>query len=258
MNSLLRAALRPLYNRIRPFLPQKIGVYYSVAARDAGILDHRDVQHDRKDELLGELRRRTKPGDHVIILGGGRGMAAVVAARRVLPDGRVTVYEAAAEQCERTRETARLNQVADYVNVEQAIVGGDVEVWGDETDATHLSASDLPDADVWVVDIEGGERSLFRDADHEAVAWPDTMLIETHRANDAPPSTVKRALPACGKIVRQHRIDPPLPWSDRNGLSADDVVLVWTQTAADPKPARVAEAPPDREDDTDERSETVA
>lgn len=173
--------LKRAYNSIlRPILPKKIGTYFSVPAKDKKLFDYLDHQPKHKYELLVNVRENTWPGQKALVFGGGRGLAAVIAARRVLPTGEVTVYEAAQEQCERTRQTVQFNQVEDYVSVRQSIVGSSVDIWGDTEEATHIQPSKLPEANIWIIDIEGGELELLRGAIEADIKMPETVIVETH------------------------------------------------------------------------------
>lgn len=217
-----RSLIRQEYNRVRSYLPQKSGVFFNVPVRELRLFDTHDTQHEKKMETLVELRQHIRPGDEVVIIGGARGLAAVVAARRVLPDGNVTVYEAAAEQCENTRQTAEYNLVSDYVDVEQAVVGEPIDVWGDMSDAEHIEPEDIPEVSAWVLDIEGGELPFLQRANTQEVDWPELILVETHREKGASPDAVRDELPDSGRVIRRHQIEPA-----HESNSRDDEVLVW-------------------------------
>jgi precorrin-6B methylase 2 len=126
----------------------------------------------------------------VTVIGGGRGIVAVAAARETGVDGNVTVIEAAKEQCERTRETVAYNLFGN-VSVKHAIVGSAVDVWGETAGADILTPDDL-DGDVWIVDIEGGETQLVSQLTAENK--PETCIIETHTDAGVSVSALRKTL----------------------------------------------------------------
>lgn len=225
---MIETIIQKSYSLIRGRLPRKVGTFYNVPIKEPRLLDKYDTQHRKKSETLNELRTHVRPGDRVLIFGGARGLAPIVAARRVLPEGHVTVYEAAEEQCEVTKENVEYNLLDDYVTVKQAIVGNPVDVWGNTEDAVHISSSDLPQSDTWVLDIEGGERRFLETASSEGTSWPDRILVETHSMHGSPPSAVDDALPDTGDVVQRHAITPSHPDNER-----DDELLVWERAEND-------------------------
>lgn len=62
-----------------------------------------------------------QPGEHVVDLGSGAGIDAILAARRVGPEGRVTGVDLLPEMCERARRHAELAGVDNVVFVESEI-----------------------------------------------------------------------------------------------------------------------------------------
>ena len=73
----------------------------------------------------GELnahRRFTRDGDHVCIVGGGRGTTAVHAARQVGEGGLVTIFEGG-NIASLLREVVEVNDVDEVVNVQNAVIG---------------------------------------------------------------------------------------------------------------------------------------
>lgn len=193
--------IRTVYNKlVRPFLPDKIGVYYNVPIDDQKLLDLNSYNKCRKYELLKEVEQSSTPGDKVLVFGGGRGLAAVVAARRVLPSGQVIVFEAAREQCKRTEATANFNGLSDYVEVRQRLVGSNVDVWGDYSAAQQLGPDNLPGSDIWVIDIEGGEADLLEGSVKAGISWPEKVIIETHPHKEASPSKVRDILKDSGAV----------------------------------------------------------
>ena len=173
--------VRSIYeSTIRMYLPNKIGVYYTVPINDQKLFDINTYNPYRKKELLTAVENYSTPGDQILVFGGGRGLAAIVAARRVLPNGHVIVYEAAKEQCLRTKKSVDFNNLTEYVTINQSIIGSTIDVWGDMNKADITKPEKLPDSTVWVIDIEGGELGLLKECSNNNVNWPKAMIIESH------------------------------------------------------------------------------
>jgi hypothetical protein len=194
---------RRAYNAtLRHRLPRKIVVYNGVAVRAGGLFDATDVKPDYEASLIAAMRERITPGDRVVIVGGGRGVSAVVACRRVGPEGSVTVYEGAASQVDLVRETLDLNEASDGVTVKHAIVGDPHELWSEGGDAERVDASDLPESDVLVLDCEGSEVEIIRDG-----TLPQTVIAETHGVFDAPTAQTRSLLEDRGYEIRSDRVE---------------------------------------------------
>lgn len=177
MDDRIRRSIRPVYNHVRGYLPSKIVVCNGVPVRQGRLFDLDDVTPDFKPVAMRTLRRQVGADDDVLVIGGGYGAGAVVAARRVLAgSGSVTVYEASAEHCDHVRATAEMNRVAEQIGVEHALVGEAVEVWGDTADVTVVSPEGLPEVDVLYVDVEGAELSIL---DRLGVR-PRLLIVEYH------------------------------------------------------------------------------
>jgi hypothetical protein len=177
LTALPRSAVQRLYDRaVRDHLPRKIAQCDNVAARRVRLFDQRDHWPDYERELLSAVRAHVEPEDTVVDVGGGFGVAAVVAARQAGPEGSVVSYEAAREQVARIRETAVLNGVADRVDVVRGLVGPDLDIWGDYVGAETVDPSDLPGGDVLICDAEGAEAVIVDalDARYRAI------VVEVH------------------------------------------------------------------------------
>lgn len=173
----MRGLVRPLYNHVREYLPPTIVVCNGVPVRQGRLFDQTDVRCDFKPIAMRTLRERVTEDDHVLVIGGGYGAGAVVAARRVLTgSGTVTVYEASAEHCDHVRETARMNRVPDQIDVEHVLVGDAVEVWGDTDEVTVRPPDELPETDVLYIDVEGAETSIL----DGMTVRPRLLIVEYH------------------------------------------------------------------------------
>lgn len=125
--------------------------------------------------LVAGLKRHLRPGDEVVVVGGGWGVTATTAALETTPHGRVTCFEGDAEGCERVRRTAAANGVSGRVSVIHAVVGEAISVYGSQTGPVVAPGS-LPDCDVLQLDCEGAELNILR----EMSIRPRVVLVETH------------------------------------------------------------------------------
>lgn len=128
----------------------------------------------------GEVRGHriyTRDGDQVVIIGGGRGISSVIAARNAKPSGSVLVYEGSTEFADLVRETAKINQVSEYVCVIERSVGPEIEIYGKST--ARLPVAELPECDVLELDCEGAEKQIIEDM----VVSPRVLIVEMHPVN---------------------------------------------------------------------------
>lgn len=130
--------------------------------------------------LGNSLRKNVADGDDVVVIGGGIGATAVIAACAAGSKGSVVVYEGAANMVEHIQNTLRLNDVPCSVDVRHAIVGPDSGLHGQPEGAKHVSIEDIPDCDVLEMDCEGGETELLGAMER----CPGCIIVETHRNRD--------------------------------------------------------------------------
>lgn len=127
--------------------------------------------------LCTALRDTVRRGDHVVVLGGGLGVTAAVAALSAGPDGYVTCYEGSKWMSQHVRDTMRRNGLADRVHVINGIIvdgRGVIGTRGD--DVRTIPVSDLPSCDVLEMDIEGVETDVLADLS----VRPRRVVVETH------------------------------------------------------------------------------
>lgn len=129
-----------------------------------------------EDAEITALRDHCESGDDVVIVGGGFGVTAVVAAELVGGDGSVTVFEGSYEGFQRTNETIAHNGVEDQITVNHAIVGISVSMKSESRDAPTISASELPDGNVFEIDCEGAEVDVLTQME----VRPRIIIVETH------------------------------------------------------------------------------
>lgn len=190
--------LRSIYDSyVRDHLPQKVGVYNGVAVRDRALFDVTDEQPEYEGALVAGIREQVSTGDHVVVVGGGRGVSSVSAATASGPSGQIDSYEGGQDQYERLDDTLRLNQVTDWTSAYHAVVGDDIDVYGGSAGASVVDPSDLPDCDVLVLDCEGAEIGILTTLDYR----PETVIVETHGFLDSPESAVRDALTKLGYEV---------------------------------------------------------
>jgi hypothetical protein len=191
--------LKRVYNRVvRPHLPRKLGLYNGYVARAPRLFDVVDHVPDYKAELLHAVETTVERGDDVVVVGGGKGIASVVAAEAAGADGQVTTYEAGDDWVEVVEETLLLNVVEG--RVEHAIVGTAVAVRG-ATSAPVVATSDLPDCDVLVLDCDGAEVAVIDGFAADGAPRPREIVVETHAQLGTPARRVNEALADLGYSV---------------------------------------------------------
>lgn len=72
----------------------------------------------------------TRPGDSVVIVGGGTGITGVRAAQIVREQGGVSIFEGGNESVRRIKNILKINKVENICNVLHAIVGNPSNVYG--------------------------------------------------------------------------------------------------------------------------------
>lgn len=211
----VEAAVRRWYNgAVRDRLPRKLGLYNGVVARQPRLFDATDHLPDYKATLLAHVREAVDAGETVVVVGGGKGIASVVAARAAGETGHVVTYEASESQAEICRETMALNGVADRTSVETALVGPAKGVYGDDV-GERVAPADLPPHDALVMDCEGAELAILPALgalDDERA--PETVVVETHPEYGA-------TLPAVRERLREAGYEPvtadEATWAEAGG-----------------------------------------
>lgn len=158
--------------------PYKFGVMNGVPIRHRYLVTPVDEHPDWEAELIHHIRTYIHPNDDVVVVGGFKGSSTVVAARRCLPDGSVTVYEAVAKHIPVLEDTLRVNRMEGHVKVVHGVVEAAVHLFGrsDPGDAEEVSSTDLPACDVLVLDCEGAEKAILENLDQQ----PRTIIVEVH------------------------------------------------------------------------------
>ncbi len=204
--------------RVRPNLPAGrparyagIPVYRNRALGDAllpkAFTPHEDRDQPRYEEaIVLALKQYARPGDQVVVVGGGAGVTAAVAALLVRPTGHVTCYEGSANQVAAVQTTLDRNSVRDIVSVRHAIVGANLGVYGGEQGAENVSAEQLPQCDILQLDCEGAERLIIP----QMLIEPRVVIVETHGMYGSGTDMVHHLLEARGYRVENRGVAEPL------------------------------------------------
>jgi hypothetical protein len=209
---LARRASGYFYRRaLRRLLPKKEAVRYAgvAIARDRKWGDltvpeylapfgMRDIA-DYEETLIRGLRSHVRRGDKVVIVGGGEGVTATIAAQLAGESGTVICFEGGREGAESVLVTARRNAVHERVIVHHAIVGKSINIHGVEESRSHriVDPESLPECDVLELDCEGAEITILERMN----IVPRAIIVETHGLFGAPAAKVRQLLEARGYRV---------------------------------------------------------
>ena len=206
---------------IRPWLPGRTLVYAGIpvcydrkwgdAIVPAAWLPDFGFETGYTDEpgyevaLISALNETVRPGDKVVVVGGGVGVTAVIAAKRAGPSGTVVCFEGSKQYVGHIQETAKRNEVSN-IHVKHAIVSKPIAVYGKASDFGGVVSPDqLPECDVLELDCEGAEIDILRNM----VIRPRVIIVETHGAYGAPTSLVDSLLTDLGYAVRNLGLAEP-------------------------------------------------
>ncbi|AKH97436.1 SAM-dependent methyltransferase [Halanaeroarchaeum sulfurireducens] len=170
-----------LFHAIRPHTHKIKNTYNDVTIERYYLIDKLHPYKDLSDRpqyegtIVEETKRYVSTGDTVVILGGGIGVTTVHAAKMTGVRGEVYVYEGAEEMAELHSRTLELNPVEANIKLTQAIVGKAGKLWGDPGEYQQIKPDELPEADVYIIDIEGAEADVVPSLNHDGI-----MIIETH------------------------------------------------------------------------------
>jgi hypothetical protein len=216
--AVLRRAIALVYRRgIRPILPVTGHVRYAgipvAYTRRAGDRTIPPTWRPRTAEdqpgyeaaLVVALREVVQPGDHVVVVGGGVGVTATVAAIAAGPNGRVTCFEGSREHVDLVRRTASINGVTGRLSVRHAVVARAVRVYGTQPGHAVVAPTELPVCDVLELDCEGAEVDILR----EMAVRPREILVETHGMVGASTPIVSDLLSRAGYGVRDAGVAEP-------------------------------------------------
>ncbi|HET7325081.1 MAG TPA: FkbM family methyltransferase [Halococcus sp.] len=126
--------------------------------------------------LIRGVKKVVRPGDTVVVVGGGFGVSSVTAARNAGPTGRVIIYEGNPKRVAICRRTVAANDVDDRCEVIHAVVATPDTVEGTVTDVGVLPPNDIPDCDVLELDCEGAEKQILTELKQK----PRALVVEYH------------------------------------------------------------------------------
>ncbi|HYE96806.1 MAG TPA: FkbM family methyltransferase [Rubricoccaceae bacterium] len=236
---LYRRFVRPLSGTARPVRYHGVAVDLVVKRMDARV-PAAWVPEDLRDNPLYEaaqmraLAAHVRPGDDVVIVGGGWGVTTVEAARRAGPTGRVTTFEGAREWVGRVERAVQLAAPPAPVEVVHAVVGQPRSLFGEAGGARVVPPSALPPCDVLELDCEGAEAEVLADLSFR----PRAILVETHGVFGTPTSHVRGLLHERGYVVvtdEPAADDATRGWCEANDVRVLSAVRSETLT---PPPAR--------------------
>lgn len=126
-------------------------------------------------QYISCIREFISPGESIVVIGGGWGVSAVVAANKS-KDGEVTVFEGSETEVQKIQRTIYLNGVSEQVDIEHAVIGEEVNLRGEAGNADYVKAQELPDCDTLLVDCDGAEFKILS----ELALRPQTLIVEHH------------------------------------------------------------------------------
>lgn len=147
-----------------------------------------------EQELMNGLRGTVRPGDRVVVVGGGEGITASMAAMLAGETGSVLCFEGDRAGIAAVMRTAEANGVADRISCTYAVVGRNIGVFGTEVADRIVPPHELPPCDVLEMDCEGSEVEILR----EMTIQPRAVVVETHGFADASTSLVMDILKSRG------------------------------------------------------------
>ena len=158
----------------------------------------------------------------MIIVGGGEGVTAVVAARAVGEAGSVVCFEGNSWNVSKVKATAARNKMSDRLTVEHAVVGEAIAVYGgpEQRSTRVVSPAELPECDILELDCEGAERLILPNM----VIRPRVIAVETHGVYGAPTWMVKEILERLDYVVEEWGVAEP--WLSEECESNDIRILV--------------------------------
>jgi hypothetical protein len=173
--------IKYLYNLVYSHFPKRYLEYNGVGVPAARLFEDKiptRVVEDREnyeEGIVRSIERNVRKDDEVILLGGGYGVTAVKAAQQTGDASFVSIFEASEEQVELIMDTLERNDYRD-IEVNNAVVGSEVDVWGSSESAESLNPGDIPSCDVLEMDIEGSEKEVLKNLEIR----PRVLIVESH------------------------------------------------------------------------------
>lgn len=217
MGSTRRAASWLYRNSIRRLMPVQQVCYAGIrVALDRRLGDALLAPHLRHNPpgdiaqyeqgLIAALHEFARTGDRVVIVGGGVGVTAAVAANLVGATGFVLCFEGGVEQASVARNTVRINGFGNRADVRHAVVGAAIDVYGDAGSAEVVSPADLPECDVLELDCEGSEKQILE----LMTIRPRVVIVESHGMFGSPSADCSEQLSDLGYTVKDFGLAEPI------------------------------------------------
>jgi Methyltransferase small domain len=190
---------------------------------------------DYEQALVSALKSQVCIGDKVVVVGGGEGVTAVVAAKAAGETGSVLCFEGSKWSVRLIRATAARNKVSNRLTVKHAIVGQAISVYGMQEDhSTRIVApADLPQCDVLELDCEGAEINILRNMKIR----PRAIVVESHGIYGAPSKLIAEILENLNYAVENIGIAEP---RDIPGCEAGDIRVILGKRNGPPSTDRRA------------------
>jgi hypothetical protein len=178
---------------LRPYLPDTNLRYNSVVVPGGKLLDEimpftEGSRPYYESAIVKHLRNVVQPTDRVLIVGGGWGVTAVIAARQLDRDGEVIVYEASKKYYEIIKQTVKINDVHSTVKFNHSIVGHKVKLKSREENANTIEPQNLPNCNVIELDCEGSEGYIIDNMNIR----PRNIIVETHGHRNSPTQSISQ------------------------------------------------------------------
>jgi hypothetical protein len=172
MNSILKLA----YNFIRPLIPTTYAEFNDVRVKDVKLFDQTKSFPEYESKLCNQIENFIQEGMNTTIIGGGRGVSTVHAARAVGDTGTIKIYEGSREHVELVTDTIQTNNVSSRVDIRHAVVAADISVYTDTEGVKRINSADLSVTDALVLDCEAAEIAILSEMEIE----PNVIIVETH------------------------------------------------------------------------------
>lgn len=200
---MLRQVLSWLYDQtLRPHLPRRLAVYNGVAAPSHYRLfdmGYSPARLDYEASLCESIRGVVDEGDSVSVVGGGKGVSSIIAAKHNYPDGQVQVFEASKEQYRDIKRSCDYHPAGERVNINHAAVGDMSNAYGEVGDPEKIRPNELPPCDVLVIDAEGAESDILPQLEQT----PEAIIVESHGCFGSPTESVRKELESNGYDVNK-------------------------------------------------------
>jgi hypothetical protein len=199
---MIRNTLSKIYDKtIRKHLPRRIQICNGIGVRShyrLFDLSYSPSAPDYEAPLCEQIREHVRSGDHVTVVGGGRGVSTALALEHSHPDGEAVVYEASASQCEDVKTTLGYQGRIDQAEIRHAAIGSFDNAWGDVGSPEEVPPQDLGETDVLISDCEGAEQTLLENLEIR----PRVLIVESHGCFDSPTDSVRELISDIGYRVK--------------------------------------------------------